>query len=319
MRTRKIALCGLILALTLSLLAACSEVTPQKVDNAPGAPPAATTPVAPQPPPVFSAGDTVKYGDLHITVNSLRTSQGSTYFKPDNDIFLIVDLTIENRGSKAGSVSTMLSMSLVDADSYKHDIAIFADTKGSVDGQLGPGRQVRGEIAFDVDKHDHYELIFSEPFATGQAIWKLNIADVGKEFPPRADLGPPPTTTPKYEIGDAIRFGDLVITVNSFRTSKGQSLMTPDLDQFVIVNLTIENKGSKAANISTMLQMELQDALWYKYHVAMFADTKGSLDGELGPGRSVRGEVGFDARKHSQYEFIFSEPFATGQAIWVLK
>jgi hypothetical protein len=305
--------------LSLSLLSACTEVAPQRVGDSTGTTPVSTTPAAPPPATIFKAGDTVQYGDLHISVNGFRTSKGGTFMKPDNDFYLIIDLTIENRGAKTSSISSYLSMELVDPDKYKHDVAVFADTVGSFDGQLGAGRKVRGEVAFDVDQHEYYEFVFSEPFASGQAIWKLEYKDANKAFIPVASLGPPPTTTPTFAVGDAVKFGDLVITVNSFRTSTGQSFMTPDLDQFIIVNLTIENKGSKSAAISSVMQMELVDAQWYKYDVAIFADTKGSLDGELGPGRSVRGEVGFDVRRHDQYEFIFSEPFASGLAIWVLK
>lgn len=63
-----------------------------------------------------------------------------------------------------------------DADGYKYDITIAPDTKGSVDGELQPGRKLRGEVAFEIPENaTGLELIF-EPnvFGFGQAIVKID-------------------------------------------------------------------------------------------------------------------------------------------------
>ena len=122
-------------------------------------------------------GETINFDGVHITLNGVRTSEGEEYFEPDNDFFLILDLTADNTTDEAANISTMLQMSLVDPNGYGQDMDIFADTKGSLDGEVGAGRKMAGEISFDVEDKEYFEFIFENPFSSGQAIWKINRAD----------------------------------------------------------------------------------------------------------------------------------------------
>ncbi|MDQ0257770.1 hypothetical protein J2S74_005232 [Evansella vedderi] len=125
----------------------------------------------------LSVGDTINFNGLHITLNGVRTSEGEEFFEPDRDFFFILDMTIDNTTDEAAHVSTMLQMTLVDPDGYSQDMDFFADTRGSLDGEVGPGRKMAGEISFDVEDADYFEFLFEDPFMTGQAIWKINRAD----------------------------------------------------------------------------------------------------------------------------------------------
>lgn len=54
--------------------------------------------------------------------------------------------------------------------------SIGAETKGQLDGELGPGRKMSGQIAFELDTVEkNLEFIF-EPnvFGSGQAIYKVD-------------------------------------------------------------------------------------------------------------------------------------------------
>jgi len=142
------------------ILAACGGTsTIQKVESSSSpeqSQPASAAAVSQQPeeeekgPEIFAMGDTVQYDELLITLNGVRTSEGDTFLTPDNDFFLILDLTIENTGTEPEVVSSLMQMSLFDADSYSYNPTFFTDTKGSVDGEVAPGRKMRGEIVFDV-------------------------------------------------------------------------------------------------------------------------------------------------------------------------
>jgi len=63
---------------------------------------------------------------------------------------------------------------LQDSEGYKYDQIIYSGTKGSLNGQIGPGRKIRGEIAFDAPKSSYYEFILSKAFSSGQVVWKLS-------------------------------------------------------------------------------------------------------------------------------------------------
>lgn len=156
----------IILVFMALLLIGCTTVTPQQVNN-------------PTPPPVttktYSVGDTIEFDGLRITVNSYRTSKGDQFFKPKNAYYFIIDATLENISKEAKSVSTMLQMKLYDKESYSQDLTIILDAKGSLDGEIAPGRKVRGEVGFDAKASDVYEFVFSGVFTKGQAIWKIPV------------------------------------------------------------------------------------------------------------------------------------------------
>lgn len=124
-------------------------------------------------------GDAVQYGDALITVNSVRKHEGSanTYDEPTNDFYLIFDVAIENQGTEPVNISSMLNFELFDSESYAQDLSIFVETRGSLDGEVGAGRKLAGEIAFDVVDSESYEFAFSDPFASGKAIWQITKAD----------------------------------------------------------------------------------------------------------------------------------------------
>lgn len=130
---------------------------------------------------IFKVGDTVTMGDLEFTLNSVRFDGGGEYSKPDEGKkWLVVDCTVTNNGAEPTSISSMLMLSLYDSEHYSQKMTLLAETKGNFDGELGAGRTLRGEVAYEVDASEtDWELIF-EPnlFGFGQAIFKLDISDI---------------------------------------------------------------------------------------------------------------------------------------------
>lgn len=124
-------------------------------------------------------GDTMNVNGLYVTVKGVRTDTGKDEWDtPEKDFYLILDVELENTTEESQNISTLLQMSLQDDASYSQDISIFADTKGSLDGEIGAGRKLAGEIAFDVEESDFYEFLFEDPFMSGQAIWTIDRGEV---------------------------------------------------------------------------------------------------------------------------------------------
>jgi len=174
---------ALLVALSLVLLVGCaSEVTPAKVE-APS-PEAAAAEAQPVTIETYKVGDTVSIGDVKITLNGARFSKGSEYFKPEaGEKWLTINATIENQSSEAFASSSIMMFSLYDEDDYSADLAFTNDEKGSLDGEIGAGRKIRGEMSYSVSEgQTQWELIF-EPnvFGTGQAIFVINAEDVAVE------------------------------------------------------------------------------------------------------------------------------------------
>ncbi|WP_350344581.1 DUF4352 domain-containing protein [Proteinivorax tanatarense] len=129
----------------------------------------------------FAIGDSVEIADVVFTVHSARWDDGDDFFGPeDGEKWLVLDCSIDNETDESEQISSLLMFELVDEDNYKRDLELLADTKGSLDGELGAGRSMRGEIAFSVDEgQSKWELIFApNVFGTGQAIFEIDKSDV---------------------------------------------------------------------------------------------------------------------------------------------
>ena len=102
-------------------------------------------------PEIYNIGDTVVAGDYAFTVNSVREDKGGDFLKPDEgNIYYIVDATVENKGDESINVSSLLMFTLIDEEGYTYDITFGPDTKGQLDGEIAPGRKLRGELAFEI-------------------------------------------------------------------------------------------------------------------------------------------------------------------------
>lgn len=168
------------------ILAGCGEANISKVESAQDTPQSSTSVAqhedsskespspTPATPEIFNIGDSVQFDNLIITVHGVRESE-SELFKPDEgNIIILVDVSAENVGDDQEAISSLLLTEVVDTDGFKYNLTITDDAKGSFDGSVGVGRKLRGEIAYEVPKDASIEFIFSNPFKSGQAIWKLN-------------------------------------------------------------------------------------------------------------------------------------------------
>jgi len=130
---------------------------------------------------MFKIGETVKMGDLVFTVTSARWDEGGEFYGPETgERWLLMDCVIENAGDKEDVISSMIMFVLYDEEHYSRDQEFLAETKGNLDGELGPGRTMRGEIAFSVEEdQSEWEFIFQPNiFGFGQAIYLITEEDV---------------------------------------------------------------------------------------------------------------------------------------------
>ena len=94
---------------------------------------------------VLGVGETASLQTLDITVNSVRATSGTRWEKPRNGMFIIVNISIVNSTNRPSYFSSLLQASLQDSEGYKYDQIIYSGTKGSLNGQIGPGRKIRGK------------------------------------------------------------------------------------------------------------------------------------------------------------------------------
>ena len=117
-----------------------------------------------------------------------------------------------------------------------------------------------------------------------------------------------------------MRLGDLEITGNGFRASFGNEFWSPDEgNYFLYLDVTFTNTGDQPVVLSSLLQMTVQDNQGFQYSVdfaAIAASDVGVPEGEIAPGGSLRGELGYQIpTKSSDLVWKFSgDIFRLGQA-----
>ena len=167
-----------VLLMSLILVGCGETVTPERVDpDDPGSEEGGGGTAQEK----YKVGDTVKMGDLQFTLNGVRFEPGGEFMKPDAGTkWLVFDCTLENKGAESEAISSLMMFNLYDADSYSKDIAFADNLKGSLDGELGAGRKMAGEIAFTVDEDEaEWEFVFEpQVFGFGQAIFDIAADDV---------------------------------------------------------------------------------------------------------------------------------------------
>jgi len=228
------------------------------------------------------------------------TPPGGGLNKPDEgNEFVAVELVLVNKGEDPASVSSMMQMILKDETGQRYSLD-FAGSKAAggrpPDGELAPGERLRGKVGFQIPK-EAKGLVFvfdAQVLGTGKVLVDLGPEPVALE-PPAEILGERPLTM--FSVGDIVEIGELTLALNEVTYPSGADFNKPqEGHRFVVVDVTLENKGSEAKRISSLTQMHLKDETGQTYSLdqgACVASKGTTPDGEIAPGENIRGQVGY--------------------------
>jgi len=91
--------------------------------------------------------------DLEFKVNGIREHQGKGVIKPNQgQKWIVVSTTITNKGQTSQTIS-VVSFGLIDSKNNQYEVALLAGALDDVEsptGQLSPGNEQQGEVAFEV-------------------------------------------------------------------------------------------------------------------------------------------------------------------------
>ncbi len=132
----------------------------------------------PEPPTSYGIGETANLGDLAVTVHSVQQIEGSEFIQPEaGNRFIVLDVTIENRGIEEAQISTVLQMELRDPEGrrYQPDFMATADAgTASLDTVLVAGDRVRGPVGYQIPINSGpLQWIFQEPFSGNRVVFNL--------------------------------------------------------------------------------------------------------------------------------------------------
>jgi len=126
-----------------------------------------------------------------------------------------------------------------------------------------------------------------------------------------------------YKVGDSIKLGGAIVTVSKVETSNGGQYSKPQAgNQWVNLNITIENTESTEQFVTTMGQMFLRDGDGNSYQVAVtdkvMESVNNSLDGTVIAKSKRTGWVGFEVKKGAkQLQFQYNGSMWGGDNIIV--
>lgn len=137
----------------------------------------------------FSIGETATVNNTKIKINSVKKvdkeclweyeNSCQSYNEPENDFFIVVDLTIENKGSEELSISSILSFNLKDSSGEKGKYALLTESINSqLDNSIMPGDLLKGQIAYDVKDSEKYYFYYSDSLLDNQIKFIINKNDI---------------------------------------------------------------------------------------------------------------------------------------------
>ncbi|WP_415321431.1 DUF4352 domain-containing protein [Clostridium perfringens] len=122
-----------------------------------------------------------------------------------------------------------------------------------------------------------------------------------------------------FKVGDTIQTKDFKITVNKVETSEGGEFVKPkDGNEFIKVDITIENTSKEEQNVSSMIMFKVVDKDGRSYNQAIVEDQNGQLDGKVGSGRKLTGEYVVEVPKGATgLQLEFDSSLLTGGQVIV--
>lgn len=99
----------------------------------------------------YAPGETFKIGNLQYRVNNVRILDNGKS-PGDGDTFLLINLTIENRGSSDIEVRSMIGFKLTDQNGKRQESSLEAllTVNDAIDGTIKAGGRMEGELGYKV-------------------------------------------------------------------------------------------------------------------------------------------------------------------------
>lgn len=124
-----------------------------------------------------------------------------------------------------------------------------------------------------------------------------------------------------FKVGDQVKVGSTyIVTVNSVKASQGGEFDQPKAgNQYMIVDVTVQNVSSKEQDFSSLLSFTLKDSTGQKYDQTFISGAT-APDGKIEANDKARGQLAYEVPTSQHgYTLGFQADFlSSGQTIWDL-
>lgn len=110
----------------------------------------------------FSFGETIKIGDLQLTVSKPQNQSPDQYIDTKNNNVVVFDITAVNKGTNSVYVDSNEFNLYIDGEQTE---AYFGSSDQPISGDINKGKTLKGKIFYDVQKGQQLELIYKPSFS----------------------------------------------------------------------------------------------------------------------------------------------------------
>ena len=236
-----------------------------------------------------------------VAYDAERTTELGRFTRADaGNEFVVIEMAAKNKSSDEFiSFSSFLQVTLRDSESYEYNRAITGIDNSLQSGELAPGEVTRGAIVFEVPE-DTAGLTLNVDLS--ESVFQYSRATIDLETQGSGRTLSQDLRVPIYAVGDTLEYETTRFTVNGVRTSMGGDFSSPDAgNEFLIADITVENRGDEELQVSTLLQMEVKDSEGRTDSTSITAMStldRGFSQGQpIAPGSDRRGEVAFEVER----------------------
>ncbi|WP_214811353.1 DUF4352 domain-containing protein [Exiguobacterium sp. s127] len=113
-------------------------------------------------PKEFKLGDTVKVGDIQLTISQAQNQSPDQYSETKNNNVVVFDITAVNKGTDSAYIDN------TEFDLYINDEKVesyYGSDEMAISDDLNKGKTLKGKIFFDAPKGQQLELIYKPSFS----------------------------------------------------------------------------------------------------------------------------------------------------------
>lgn len=248
-------------------------------------------------------GELIESDDMQLVVENFERGVEWEYFEPEEgNEFATVSVALKNISSEFLNVNNLLQTRIKDDENYSYTQTFLGGDEPTFnDGQFAPGEVERGAINFELPVDaSGLKLVWDFDIGLLEGIDRVTV-DLENET--SIHTLEQNLQIEVYDVGTTIEFKDTQVTVNDVRVEEqlGTYAEPDEGNEYVVVDISIENQTGEERYISTFLQMLVKDGDGYSYQEDFTATSqldKPFVEGTpLADGETRRGEVVYEVEE----------------------
>lgn len=254
----------------------------------------------------YASGKSIEIEDIVFTIDEINIEEENQFRKArEGNQFLNINMIVENKGLKETQMTSIMVFKLFGKDGTCYNI-VLPEGKDGINGLLPSGAKIKGKVCFEVPENiEDFQLGIKPSVMSEMKIIEINTEDKGnrereenkrykEDKESKENKEEKEKEAVQYELSKSIEREGITFTIDGISiTEKNQFKNAREGNQFLNINMTIENKGSKGTQMTSVMVFKLigNDG---RYYNIVLPEEKDSINGLLPSGGKIEGKVSFE-------------------------